>query len=170
MDLITPASGLLFWMVLIFGLVFFLLAKFGFPVITGMVNKRNDYIRESLQDAQKARQELAGVKQSCEEMIAQTRVEQSEMLNKARESAAAMMDRAKEDAAKQAAELVARAKEEIEQDKKDAMESMKNEVVNVSISVAEKILKQKLGDPDEQNALIGRMIDDIQKERRAGRN
>ena len=73
-------------------------------------------------------------------------------------------------AAKQAAELVARAKEEIEQDKKDAMESMKNEVVNVSISVAEKILKQKLSDSSEQNALISRMIDDIQKERKAGVN
>lgn len=170
MDLITPASGLLFWMILIFGLVFFILAKFGFPVITGMVHKRSDYIQESLEDARIAREELAGVKQSCEKMIANTRVEQSQMLDKARESANAMIERAREDAAKQAAELVARAREEIEQDKKDALESMKKEVVNVSISVAEKILRHKLSDSAEQDALIGRMIDDIQQQRKAERN
>ena len=55
MSLITPDIGLLFWMVVIFGAVFFILAKWGFPVITRMVEKRSDYIRDSLAAAEKAR-------------------------------------------------------------------------------------------------------------------
>ena len=58
MSLITPDFGLLFWMLIIFGVVFFLLAKFGFPLITGMVEKRNEHIRESLRAAEQARLNL----------------------------------------------------------------------------------------------------------------
>ena len=155
----------MFWMVLIFGLVFFLLAKFGFPVITGMVNKRNDYIRDSLEDARVAREQLCKLQQSCDDMIAKTRIEQSEMLDKARESARAMVEQAKDDASKEAARLIARAREDIEQEKKDAFNTMANEIVNVAISVSEKILRRELKDKDAQDALISTMMDDINRRR-----
>ena len=61
MSLITPDFGLIFWMVIIFGAVFFILAKFGFPVITRMVEKRNDHIAGSLKAAEEAQKKLAGL-------------------------------------------------------------------------------------------------------------
>ena len=83
MSLITPDFGLLFWMVLIFGIVFFVLAKFGFPVITSMVQKRSDHIAESLRKAQEAQDKLEGLAAEQTKMIEQTRLEQKRILKEA---------------------------------------------------------------------------------------
>ena len=71
MNLVTPDSGLIFWMTLIFAIVFVILAKFGFPVITGMVDKRQEKIEGSLRDAQKAREEVEHLQQLRDQMIAE---------------------------------------------------------------------------------------------------
>ena len=76
MSLITPDFGLLFWMTLIFGIVFFLLAKFGFPVITGMVDKRRERIEKSIAAAAEAEEKLASLSQEHARMVEQTRLEQ----------------------------------------------------------------------------------------------
>ena len=73
MSLITPDSGLIVWMTLIFGLVFFLLAKFGFPMISGMVKARSEKIRESLREADEARAQLASIAQEQQRMIDEAR-------------------------------------------------------------------------------------------------
>ena len=78
MNLITPDAGLLFWMVLIFGIVFFLLAKFGFPVITEMVEKRSRYIGESLKLAQEAEERMKNFAAEQQAMLEDTRNEQNE--------------------------------------------------------------------------------------------
>ena len=69
MSLITPDFGLIFWMVVIFGLVFFILAKFGFPVITNMVGKRSDHIAQSLEAAEEAKLKLGTIAEEQARMI-----------------------------------------------------------------------------------------------------
>ena len=86
MNLVTPDTGLLFWMVVIFGIVFFLLAKFGFPIITDGLRKRNARIQKSLDDAQEIETRMAEWKKEQAEMMEQTRKEQAAIL---REAAAA---------------------------------------------------------------------------------
>ena len=71
MSLVTPDTGLLFWMVIIFGIVFFILAKFGFPVITKMVNERTESINKSLAMAEEARGELANLNKEQAELLKQ---------------------------------------------------------------------------------------------------
>ena len=83
MSLVTPDFGLLFWMTVIFAIVFFLLAKFGFPMITGMVNKRTDYIGKSLADAREAQRQLRDLAGQQEKLIDETRKEQSRILAEA---------------------------------------------------------------------------------------
>ena len=71
MGLLTPDPGLLFWMIIVFGVVFFILAKYGFPVIIRMVEDRKAYIDQSLKAAREANEKLASVKQEGERILAQ---------------------------------------------------------------------------------------------------
>ena len=83
MNLITPDSGLVVWMTIIFAIVFFILAKFGFPVITSMVKKRNDKIHDSLAAARLAEEKLATLAQQQQELLEKARVEQAALLKDA---------------------------------------------------------------------------------------
>ena len=89
MNLMLPDSGLLFWMTVIFAIVFFILAKFGFPVITGMVEKRTRRIDEALKSAREAEESLAGLAKEQEEMMERARAEHARIL----QDAAAERDR-----------------------------------------------------------------------------
>ena len=110
MSLITPDFGLLVWMVLIFGIVFFILAKFGFPMITGMVDKRAERIGDSISKAREAEEKLAALAQEQEKMIEQTRLEQGRILKEAAEARDAMVAQAKEQAAEEASKILEKAK------------------------------------------------------------
>ena len=66
MGLLTPEPGLIFWMIIIFGVVFFLLAKYGFPVIIKMVDDRKAYIDNSLKAAREANEKLANIQAESE--------------------------------------------------------------------------------------------------------
>ena len=83
MGLLQPESGLLFWMVISFGVVFVLLAKFGFPVITRMVEERRVYVEKSLEAAKQANEQLAGIKSESEALLQKAREEQMRILNEA---------------------------------------------------------------------------------------
>ena len=83
MSLLVPDSGLLFWMLLSFGIVFFVLAKYGFPVIVKMVNERKEYIDRSLVVAKEANEQLANLKAECETIMAKAHEEQARILNEA---------------------------------------------------------------------------------------
>ena len=95
MSLITPDFGLIFWMTLIFAIVFFIVAKFGFPVITGMAGKRADKIAEGLRKAEEAEQRFAELSRSCEAMLSETREKQAEMLKEATRSGEQIVAEAK---------------------------------------------------------------------------
>ena len=83
MSLVTPDTGLLFWMVIIFGIVFFILAKFGFPVITKMVNERTESINKSLAMAEEARGELANLNKEQAELLLQAKKERDRIMDDA---------------------------------------------------------------------------------------
>lgn len=161
MSLITPDFGLLVWMTVIFGIVFFILAKFGFPLITSMVDKRADHIQQALQDAAKAKEELEGMQATCQKMLDQTRSEQAKMLETAKATSRQMVEQAREQAAKEASALIAKARETIELEKTEAIDQVRNTVVDLSIAVSEKILRSKLKDEDVQADMLDRIIREI---------
>ena len=160
MSLITPDFGLLFWMVIIFGAVFFLLAKFGFPVITQAVQKRSDHIADSLKAAEQAQASLEGLAQEQARLIEQTRVEQSRILKEASESRDRIIAQAREEAAAEAAKLLEHAKVEIAAERESAIRDIRRQVAMISVEVAEKIVRKDLDGSDAQLALIDRMVDE----------
>ena len=160
MSLITPDFGLLFWMVVIFGIVFFLLAKFGFPVITKAVQTRSDHIADSLKAADEAQARLAGLAQEQARMIEETRLEQSRILKEASESRERIIAQAKEEAAAEAAKLLDHAKVEIAAERESAIRDIRRQVAMISVEVAEKIVRKDLEGEAGQQGLIDRMVDE----------
>ena len=160
MSLITPDFGLLFWMVVIFGLVFFILAKFGFPVITQAVQKRSDHIAESLKAADEAEARLAGMAEEHARMLEETRLEQSRILKEASEARANIIAQAREEAQQEAAKLLEHAKVEIAAERESAIRDIRRQVAMISVEVAEKIVRKDLGDGADQLSLIDRMVDE----------
>ena len=98
MSLLVPDSGLLFWMLLSFGIVFFVLAKYGFPVIVKMVNERKEYIDRSLVVAKEANEQLANLKAEGETIMAKAHEEQARILNEAAATRDRIIKEAKEQA------------------------------------------------------------------------
>lgn len=163
MSLITPDFGLLFWMVVIFGIVFFLLAKFGFPVITKAVQSRSDHIADSLKAADEAQARLAGLADEQAKMIEETRLEQSRILKEASESRERIIAQAHEEAAAEAAKLLEHAKVEIAAERESAIRDIRRQVAMISVEVAEKIVRKDLDEGDGQLALLDRLVDEAEQ-------
>lgn len=163
MNLVTPDFGLLFWMVVIFGLVFFLLAKFGFPVITDMVDKRSAKIAQSLKDADEIEARMASWKVEQAQMLEATRKEQSQMLREATETKARIVADAKAEAQAEADKILAEAKLQIAAEKESALRDVRKEVALLSVQVAEKVLRHELSDEGNQRAFIDQLVDEASK-------
>ena len=164
MNLITPDSGLLFWMVLIFGIVFFLLAKFGFPVITSMVEKRNETIEKSLKDAKEIELKMTEMVQDHARMLEEARKEQAQILREATDSRKQILEQAKTDAREEADKIVTEARARIADEKESAMRDIRREAALLSVGVAEKILREELSSEKAQQAYLERLVDEIARE------
>ena len=160
MNLVTPDTGLLFWMVVIFGIVFFLLAKFGFPIITDGLRKRNARIQKSLDDAQEIEIRMAEWKKEQAEMMEQTRKEQAAILREAAAAKAQIVADAKAQAREEANKLIADAKLQIAAEKESAMQDVRKEVALLGVQVAEKILRHELEDSGSQRAFLDNLVDE----------
>lgn len=161
MGLLTPDPGLLFWMIIVFGVVFFILTKYGFPVIIKMVEDRKAYIDNSLKAAREANEQLANVKAEGEKILAQAHEEQARILAEA----AATRDRIIKDAQNRAISegdrLMIEIKKQIETEKESAIRDIRRQVAVLSVGIAEKIMRNKLADAKEQEELIDRMLDEM---------
>ena len=164
MNLITPDTGLLFWMVVIFGLVFFLLWKFGFPIITEMVDKRSRTIEKSLKDAHEIEARMGQMVEEHARMLDETRKEQAKILREATDSRNKILADAKAQAQEEAAKILADARTEIAAEKEAALRDVRKEVAVLSVSIAEKILQKELANDGEQKEYIDRMVEEAVRE------
>lgn len=161
MSLITPDFGLLVWMTLIFGIVFFVLAKWGFPMITGSVEKRAARIGDSIKAAKEAEEKLRNLAEEQSRMIEETRQEQSRILKEAVASRDSIVEQAKVQAREEASRILDQARTQIAAEKESALRDVRKEVALLSVSVAEKVLKASLSDGAEQSALVDRLVDEV---------
>lgn len=162
MSLLTPDLGLLFWMLLSFLIVFGALAKFGFPMITGMVEKRRAHIEESLRAADEARAKLEGVEEEAQKMLSEATKRSSEILSAAVADSQRIVDTAREKAEADATARMEAARNQIEIEKQKALGEMRATVAMLSVDVAEKVLRAKI-DTTEEGALIERLIDEAER-------
>ena len=159
--ILTPDLGLLFWMLLAFLVVFGILAKYGFPAITNMVDERNRYIDESLRKAHEAQERLANIEKEGESILQEAREKQAQILKEAAETRDAIVEQAQAKARSEGARLLDEAKMAIEQEKKAAIADIRKQVAELSVDIAEKVLRKNLKDDKSQMDLIDRMLDDV---------
>jgi F-type H+-transporting ATPase subunit b len=148
-------------MSLTFLVVLFILWRFGFPVITDMVNERKAFIDESLQKAHDANERLANIQKEGESILQEAREKQAQILKEAAETRDAIVEKAQDKARQEGARLLDDAKLAIEQEKKAAIADIRNQVATLSVEIAEKVLRQNLKDDKAQMDLIDRMLDEV---------
>ena len=161
MDLLIPSTGLLFWMCITFFIVYALLRKFGFPAIVGMVNERKQFIDDSLRKAQEANEKLANIQKEGESILREARDKQSQMLKEATATRDAIIEKAQTQAKGEAARLIADAKAQIEAEKASAIREIRVEMAQLSVQVAEKVVRKNLADDASQMELIDKLLDEV---------
>ena len=161
MNLMLPDSGLIFWMTIIFAIVFFILARFGFPIITGMVDKRSRRIEDAIVAACKAEESLAGLAQEQERLLAEAKAEQTRILAEAVAQRDSMLAQAQEEARKEAGKILAEAKERIKEEKETALRDVRKEVAVLAVTIAEQVVRKEMSSEKGQMELIDRMVDEM---------
>lgn len=160
MSLITPDVGYTFWTLLAFGIFWLIAGKFAVKPIVNSIEARNQKIEDELLSAQKARQEFEVLKAQNDDLLKEAREERHRLLLEAKNDADALrsaeISRAKEDAAR----LIEQAKNEIENQKRAAINEVKKEVGAISISIAEKIVREKLSDNSSQQTLVAKLVNE----------
>ncbi|MCL2596782.1 MAG: F0F1 ATP synthase subunit B [Paludibacter sp.] len=161
MNLLQPDPGLLFWMLIAFGIVFFVLAKWGFPVILKMVDERKAFIDKSLLAAKEANERLENIKEEGEKILSQARAEQLRLLSEAKLLREKIVEEAKTQASLEGGKLLKKANEDIQNAKNAALSEIRAEVAVLSVQIAEKVMRQKLDNHAQQTAMIDRLLDEM---------
>jgi F-type H+-transporting ATPase subunit b len=161
MDLLMPSTGLLFWMTVVFLVVLAILWKWGFPVITKMVRERKEFIDDSLRKAHEANEKLAHIQQEGESMLQEAREKQAALLKEATATRDAIVAKAQDQAKDEGARLLSDAKAQIEQEKQQAIREIRTQVAELSVKIAEKIVREKLATDNKQMDLIDKLLADV---------
>jgi F-type H+-transporting ATPase subunit b len=161
MELIQPGLGLIFWMTLSFALVLFLLGKYAWKPIMKMLKEREESIDQALNQANKAREEMKGLKIDNEKLLAEAKNERDAILSEARKIREKMIEEARGKANEEAQRIVDNALERIENEKMAAITELKNQIALLSIEIAEKLVREELSHDKKQEDLIKKMLDDF---------
>ena len=160
-SILTPDFGLFFWMLVAFLVVFLLLAKFGFPVITKSVEERKNFIDDSLRKAHEAQERLANIEKEGESILQEAREKQTQILREAAQTRDAIVEQAQEKARQEGSRLLDEAKTAIAQEKNAAIADIRRQVAALSVDIAGKVLRENLKDDKSQMYLIDRMLDEV---------
>lgn len=153
--------GLIFWMSLTFLTVLFLLAKFAWKPIMKAIKERETNIENALKSAQNAKAEVANLKAENERILADARAERDTMIREARELRESMISEAKNKAKAEGDKMLAAARESIQNEKMAAITDLKNQVAQLSIDIAEKIISRELSSENKQKELIGDLLKEV---------
>jgi len=160
MNFVAP-EALIFWTTIFFLIFFFLLKKFAWKPILNSVKEREASINNALEQAEQARKEMQNLTADNERILKEARNEREELLKDARSMRENMIETAKNEAQTEAHKLLEKAKESIETEKLAAISDLKKQVAELSIGIAEKLMKDQLASKDAQVKLIDNMLKDI---------
>ncbi|WP_236969806.1 F0F1 ATP synthase subunit B [Membranihabitans marinus] len=160
-NVLRPEPGLLFWSILIFVIFWYLMSKFAFRPIAQALIKRENHIQDALNDAKKAKDELRKIQTENSKLMEEARAERSKMLKEAKEHRNQIVAEARVAAKEEANKIVAQANQEIESLKKTALLDVKNQVSNIALEVAEKVIQKKLSDDAGQMEYLNDLVKDI---------
>jgi F-type H+-transporting ATPase subunit b len=158
---LTPELGLIFWQLVIFLLVLFLLAKFAWKPILTSLKEREDSIDNALRMADQAKLEMQALKAGNEKLLADARVERDRTLKEAQTMANQLIETAKTKATEEGTRLITQARESIQNEKNAALAEVRNTAAQLSLDIAERILRRELTDPAAQSQLVDAYLKDV---------
>lgn len=158
--LINPGLGTFFWMLVSFGVLVFILGKWGWPMLLKALKKREQAIADSLNAAEKAREEMAQLVAHNEDLLKDAKLQRDELLRNARLTSEKIVEDARAKATEEADRIVESARESINYEKMRAMYDLKNQIATLSIDIAEKLMKAELSDKEKANSLIQRELEE----------
>lgn len=158
--LINPGLGTFFWMLVSFGVLVFILGKWGWPMLLKALKKREQAIADSLNAAEKAREEMAQLVAHNEDLLKDAKLQRDELLRNARLTSEKIVEDARAKATEEADRIVESARESINYEKMRAMYDLKNQIATLSIDIAEKLMKAELSDKEKANSLIRRELEE----------
>jgi F-type H+-transporting ATPase subunit b len=161
MDLITPDFGLFFWMMVTFTMVFIILKKFAWKPIVQALKEREDNIREGIENAEEAKNELKKVKVKSDKILSESVVERDILIRQGREIKETLIAEARHQAEADAKRIVESAKKVIEEEKIAAINQIKLQVASLSVEIAERILRKKLEGDADQKELMNTLLDEF---------
>ncbi len=159
--LVTPEIGLIVWTTVTFVILLFLLTKFAWKPILSAVKQREENIEEALKAADRAKKEMEALKADNEKLLNEARIERDAMLKEARETKDKIIAEAKEKASQEADRIIQDARQSIQHEKMAAITELKNQVAELSIEIAEKILKEELSKEEKQKAMLENFVKEI---------
>lgn len=163
MELFTPDFGLIFWMFLSFAVLFFILWKFAWPAITKMIDQRAELIDKGVEYAQQAKEDLDRAQAKADEVMQQARQQQGEILREADRVKTQIIEEARGEARQAAAKELDQAKLQIEQARKEAEQNIRDEVSAFALNIAQKVVRNQMGDAKAQTQLVDSLLDEIEK-------
>jgi len=152
--------GLFFWQLLIFIFLVLLLKKFAWKPILDTVNERESSIKDAMSEADKARNEMAAIQESNQKVLKEARAEREALLKDARNTGAEIIAQAKTDAKTEANKIISQAQEAIQNEKRAAVNELKNQVAQISLEIAEKVIDTELANKDKQAQLVDKLLND----------
>ncbi|MCK9320687.1 MAG: F0F1 ATP synthase subunit B [Bacteroidales bacterium] len=161
MELITPGLGLVVWMTLVFLVLLLVLGKFGWPVVSKMIDERETLIQNSLDEAQKAREEMENLKFNNDILLKKAMEERDEILKEARLLGETIKQEAHLKAQEEAQRIVASARDSINYEKLQALTELKNQVAQFSIDIASKVLEQELKENEFDKKIIEKRVSEF---------
>lgn len=161
MQLLLPELGLFLWTLIAFLIVFFILRKFAWKPILNMLQQRETKIANSIASAEKVKLEMAAMQSKNEAELAAAIEQRSTLLKEAKEAKDKMINEAKEKAKEEAAKILADAQFQIEQQKNRAMTEVKNQIGQLTVGVAEKVLRKKLDNEPAQQEFIKTLANEV---------
>jgi len=161
MGFVTPDYGTIFWMLIIFGIVMFILKKFAWVPILKALKDREKSISDALNSSEKARKEVAGLKASNDQIIVEARKEKDIILKEARDIKDKIVADAKNQANAEAQKSIDYAKQQINAEKMAAINDIKKQVAELSVMIAEKVIRKQLDNPKDQEVLVQDMLKDL---------
>jgi len=161
MQIVTPEFGLIFWQLVIFLLVLFLLAKFAWKPILTSLKEREDSIESALRMADEAKLEMQSLKAGNEKLMAEARLERDRMLQEAQKMSEQLIETAKSRATEEGSRMITQAREAIQNEKNAALADVRNTAAQLSLDIAERILRRELTDPAAQTQLVDSYLKDV---------
>lgn len=161
MELLTPEFGLFFWTLLAFLVVLFILRKFAWKPILKTLSERETGIADSIAAAERVKKEMQEMQAENEKIMADAREQRSKILKEAKDEQERIINKAKDDTKTIADKMIADAQQQIQQQKMAALTEVKNEIGNLAVEVAEKVLRKQLASAESQNEYAKMLVDEI---------